>query len=846
MMSKFFPTLIALVILTGSALSAPLFPDLRETHWAKDAVAQLAAKGVIEGYPDGTFKGDRAASRWELAMIVARTLQKLDTEQQTFASKADHEALAQLVKALREELDALGVRVTNLEERTDLLDRRVSELERITFYGSIDARYVGQSFRNTGVSDNDSLRNGGGLPGGVPFANYDQIVGTAAGGLFRPAVNGVLPVMDFDRGRLLSNGTGFTSRAVLGVNIDVNDDIKAGLELAAFASQGDIFVDGYWGLNAPYMANVGAANTGGGGAQPLNHQPFTRMVFDKFWLEHSSGVKLQLGSLDKLKMSPMVYQGHANACLEGPRRLNFGFAVSGKNDLDSQSWLDWEVFKSEIGGRNLVQGTSYKHDVFGADIAYVFHEGAGSVQLNAARYMDEALAGAALTTGLLGFNNVAYGASAGWSPLQWVNPPGHFAAQRSLAEQLTTGGATVGLNTADTRPIAGWNGAADNAIGVPIGAGNYGPQSMNNYGLEARYRWKFEGGNHLGVQLDFARSDFKSNRNSSYTSEGDAFRVALDGRVFDRLDWDVSYISVDPQYSPVRVRNGLVGARFPSTFNVSGAFHLNDFNTFQHNREGFRLGLKTDFDERKGSVWLKGEWLDQKQTSLYDVRVTPGSLGAGTPNFPVIGYTPGFIDRIFSGFAHPNLYGANSANSFTTNLTPLENPRGKTRSYEVGASYKWDDPQIDLRGRFRHMDFDRPSQLSAGFGGSQNLVDMKTDYLFLEGGWRPSKAHRLSAGLEMTKVKGHFDPGGLFNAYANRIGSTDFVNLDSTQTVPFVGYDWDIDEKTNWSFLARRYDTDDNVDPRVAAGRALDTVGSSVAPFSWAGWQVTTQYSLKF
>ena len=71
-MRKYFRTkLFGLVLATSVALqAAPLFPDVPEGHWAKDAVAALAAKGLVEGYPDGTFKGDRSASRWEVAMVA--------------------------------------------------------------------------------------------------------------------------------------------------------------------------------------------------------------------------------------------------------------------------------------------------------------------------------------------------------------------------------------------------------------------------------------------------------------------------------------------------------------------------------------------------------------------------------------------------------------------------------------------------------------------------------------------------------------------------------------------------------------------------------------------------------
>src|SRR5690606_5562742 len=136
--------LVAVLIMAPAAraLAAPLFPGVPENRWARDAVATLAAKGLGEGYPDGTFKGDRAATRWEVAMIVARLLAKMEQEHATFATKAELEEVRKLVSALREELDALGVRVTNLEESTARLDQRVTDLERITFYGLIEARAI--------------------------------------------------------------------------------------------------------------------------------------------------------------------------------------------------------------------------------------------------------------------------------------------------------------------------------------------------------------------------------------------------------------------------------------------------------------------------------------------------------------------------------------------------------------------------------------------------------------------------------------------------------------------------------------------------------------------------------
>ena len=48
------------------------FSDLKSDHWAYDAIITLASFGLVEGYPDGTFGGDRTLTRYEMAMVFAR------------------------------------------------------------------------------------------------------------------------------------------------------------------------------------------------------------------------------------------------------------------------------------------------------------------------------------------------------------------------------------------------------------------------------------------------------------------------------------------------------------------------------------------------------------------------------------------------------------------------------------------------------------------------------------------------------------------------------------------------------------------------------------------------------
>ena len=91
---------------TASAYAANPFSDVPAGHWAYDSVNKLAAAGVIEGYGDTTFGGDKLMTRYEMAQIVAKAMAK--------GANVD-----KLAAEFAEELDNLGVRVANLEKKAD-------------------------------------------------------------------------------------------------------------------------------------------------------------------------------------------------------------------------------------------------------------------------------------------------------------------------------------------------------------------------------------------------------------------------------------------------------------------------------------------------------------------------------------------------------------------------------------------------------------------------------------------------------------------------------------------------------------------------------------------------------
>ena len=61
---------------TASAYAANPFSDVPAGHWAYDSINKLAAAGVIEGYGDSTFGGDKLMTRYEMAQIVAKAMAK--------------------------------------------------------------------------------------------------------------------------------------------------------------------------------------------------------------------------------------------------------------------------------------------------------------------------------------------------------------------------------------------------------------------------------------------------------------------------------------------------------------------------------------------------------------------------------------------------------------------------------------------------------------------------------------------------------------------------------------------------------------------------------------------------
>ena len=120
------------VTATAFAAANP-FEDVPADHWAYDAVAQLAADGVIEGYGDGTYRGDQEITRYEMAQMVARAMAK------TGVNGADKAMIDRLAAEFADELNNLGVRVSKLEKNADM----------VKWNGKLEYTYTSERFEST-------------------------------------------------------------------------------------------------------------------------------------------------------------------------------------------------------------------------------------------------------------------------------------------------------------------------------------------------------------------------------------------------------------------------------------------------------------------------------------------------------------------------------------------------------------------------------------------------------------------------------------------------------------------------------------------------------------------------
>jgi hypothetical protein len=132
---------IAALLWWGGVARAETFTDVPPDHWAYEAIDYLQQAGLVEGYPDGTFRGERSFTRYEMAMVIARIFTKIQdwqAEMQKGETPAGAEnidmsevnsRLDRLADEFRDELASLGARVTAVEDEQAKMKGEMSDLK---------------------------------------------------------------------------------------------------------------------------------------------------------------------------------------------------------------------------------------------------------------------------------------------------------------------------------------------------------------------------------------------------------------------------------------------------------------------------------------------------------------------------------------------------------------------------------------------------------------------------------------------------------------------------------------------------------------------------------------------
>ncbi len=548
-------------ILSGNASAAPLYPDIPSDHWASEAVNSLKSRGILQST---VFQGDRAATRYEVATMLARTLGYGELEKAVL----DAEFIT-LLEASALELGALSLETRIVEEQVKGLDQRLTSLEQLQFYGELAAHTTFQSFQNK---------------------NYE-------------GPNTSIP-QDRISGRPLLNGTGFTMAGLLGLNTNLGKNWDLNVEFGLFSSQGNAGVDPYWGLQAPYTANPWTQ--GGFNQDVMNHSPFSRVVLDNIRLEHApSNTGIVMGSFSDTSFSPLALGGQPNPSVYGDAYLPFyGVDIQGGWDFSSDAQLNWEAMLTRIPQGGLSPSVNVDFSLAGPGDIFPEYENAS---------LDYYAYGA----------NLAYETKDWYLKGDYVRA---FSDQNEADFDqpigVNGGGVPVSFGYQDPFLVnPNLMDPSDTEIWAFSGAFAWDWEHFGGFIASGEF-----GFSDASIYArDFSPAFLQPETSQEFSDSGTAFRLGLEGFFFDdTLSLGIDYVDVDASYDPLG--NGFSSVSGSGLFNpypfiqrASGVWFLHNSGYYPQNRQGFRANGSWSFAEERGLLKANASWLKQKDQHEYSL-----------------------------------------------------------------------------------------------------------------------------------------------------------------------------------------------------------------------------------
>ena len=771
MKKTFLFVMLALFIMANfvmPALADP-FSDVPEDHWSYDAVQMLEEKGLVEGYPDGLFKGDRPMTRYEMAMVVARVIAKLEQVQASipeipdlsiYATKQDLETLNALLDEFRSELDALGVRVVNIEDSLGKLTSRVEELERITLSGNFNTTAVGIGLY-PGDNNTTSTGNASGLNAG-----FDQIANPIGG----PAGPSTIYGSDqFLGGFRLYEGYAVMSNLNLNIAAKVSDGIKAGGYLQAYSTFGEPGISDMWGLVPPYNST---------GRQATDTMHFQANL-STLWFDTDGDWDItgKYGDYTISKVSKNLFVG--------PRAL-FAYGGAIKLPLNGLNFVgtlydtvDFEVF--EANNINAIQGflnpdpfggvTSTNPYFYGASdhrhplsnptyypLAVPYNNGAGSSHFLGYGQVDRGM-----------YDNTLYGF---WAGHDFLEDKAHIEGAYLRVQENFASNPNV------------------NIVGVA-------PKGTTYYGLNGYYI--FGEDTKVKIYGEFNQTVFDYNlldRNVD-TYSGNLFDFGAEVSLSeDTIKIFGKYIRVDPNYDPFGFHrtwekeygDGLHPMQCCKDWKFGLCANATRIGEFRPNRTGVDLGVDWFFgDDKQGHFY--GDFTYLTQIDPTQITGDEESFQKYDTTNPLYynGYDPaGFVASTIGA----NIYG-NQDLAFSVN----DPATGNVYMMEFGGHYTFGD-NIHVWGNYERYKYNREFTNAHQNAAGVTFTQQDYAYNFFYTGLTYDVTDKFS-------VQGNF-------AYANNTGERSGSQIDWSQIIPGCGIKYSFNKSTHFLVDYKYYSYSDD------------------------------------
>lgn len=316
--------LIPLLFTYALAYASP-FSDIPSNHWAKNAVLVLAEKGFVSGFSHDVFGGNRPATRYETAVVLARVLAYLQKARPEIPPQ-ELDKLKETLADYQDEIDSLGIELSHLETGASNLESRVDKAESIQVHGKFSNRDL-----ITGISGN----LGNGTSQSTLFA--DEMPD-------RPYA--LLPV---------HAGEGTESAAFLDVSGKLDDDWKGGGRIAAYAAAGDTLNRITPGYPPPFLNNPFEGYS-------VNNN--LKAEVDQIFAQKDDTLRGELGSFYLQHSPSYLYAGVPNFSEEGPDFLpNLG----GRLEADMKPYFFVSKAYSELFVGKIGQGSPWRTELYGGN-----------------------------------------------------------------------------------------------------------------------------------------------------------------------------------------------------------------------------------------------------------------------------------------------------------------------------------------------------------------------------------------------------------------------------------------------------------------------------------------------